>query len=319
MKNKLSVIVPVYNVEKYIDKCLNSLVNQTLKDIEIIIVNDGSPDNSEKIINEYLNKYPDKIKYLKKENGGLSDARNYGLKYATGEFIAFVDSDDYIDSKMYEDMLNHAINSKSDIVVCATEVVYPKHKKVIPASFKLTNDYKDFFLSVPMAWNKIFKKSLFKEPFLFKKNIWYEDLELIPTFVLKTKKISFLDNPYYKYVQREGSIMNQESFNEKTLDIYKVLESIENKFKTYKEYKNYQEEIEYLYIEHLLYSTALRISDYKIEGRKYLKEFKKLFKEKFPNWKQNKYFKKKSFKFQIVCTLSFYEMRSLINFLNKRR
>lgn len=80
---KVSIVVPVYNVEKYIDKCLESLVNQTLQDIEIIVVNDGSTDNSETIINSYINKYPEKIKYVTKPNGGLSDARNYGMKYAT--------------------------------------------------------------------------------------------------------------------------------------------------------------------------------------------------------------------------------------------
>ena len=115
---KVSVIVPVYNVEKYIDKCLESLVNQTLKDIEIIIVNDGSTDNSIKIVEEYKEKYKNKIIYLEKENGGLSDARNYGIQYAKGEYIAFLDSDDYVDRKMYEKLYNKAIENNSDIVEC---------------------------------------------------------------------------------------------------------------------------------------------------------------------------------------------------------
>ena len=106
---KVSIIVPVYNVEKYIDKCLQTLVNQTLEDIEIIIVNDGSTDNSEEIIKQYLQAYKNKIKYVIKENGGLSDARNYGMKYATGEFIAFLDSDDYVDVTIYEKMYKKAI------------------------------------------------------------------------------------------------------------------------------------------------------------------------------------------------------------------
>ena len=91
MEYKISVIVPVYNVEPYIERCLKSLVYQTLKELEIIIVNDGSPDNSEAIILSYQRRYPNKIMYLKKENGGLSDARNYALSYATGEYIAFLD------------------------------------------------------------------------------------------------------------------------------------------------------------------------------------------------------------------------------------
>ena len=125
MKNKVlvSIIVPVYNVEKYIDKCLNSLVNQTLKNIEIIVVNDGTKDNSQKIIDKYTKKYSFIRSYIK-ENGGLSSARNYGLKHAKGEYIAFVDSDDFVDKNMFEQMYLYAKNNKYDIVVCDTINVY---------------------------------------------------------------------------------------------------------------------------------------------------------------------------------------------------
>ena len=105
---KVSVIVPVWNVEKYLEKCLDSLVNQTLKEIEIIVVNDESPDNSQKIIDKYVKKYPKKIKALSQKNGGQGSARNHGLKYATGEYIGYVDSDDYIEKNMYELMYNKA-------------------------------------------------------------------------------------------------------------------------------------------------------------------------------------------------------------------
>src|SRR5574344_1140045 len=115
---KVSVIVPVYNVEKYIEKCLDSLINQTLQDIEIIIVNDGSTDNCEKIKVNHMNKYKEKIKYYKKENGGLSDARNYGMKYATGDYICFLDSDDYVNVTLYEKMYNKAIEENYDYVEC---------------------------------------------------------------------------------------------------------------------------------------------------------------------------------------------------------
>ena len=104
---KVSVIVPVYNVEDYLARCLDSLVNQTLKEIEIIVVNDGSPDNSQKIIDKYAKKYLN-IKAYKKENGGLSDARNYGIKKANGEYIAFIDSDDFVTTDMYEKMYQKA-------------------------------------------------------------------------------------------------------------------------------------------------------------------------------------------------------------------
>ena len=99
---KVSIIVPVYNVEPYLNKCLDSLVKQTLEDIEIIIVNDNSPDNSEQIILEYKEKYPDKIVYIKKENGGVSSARNAGLEVARGEYIGFLDGDDYVSLDMFK-------------------------------------------------------------------------------------------------------------------------------------------------------------------------------------------------------------------------
>ena len=132
---KVSVIIPVYNVEKYISRCLESLANQTLKDLEILIVNDGSTDNSRSIIEKYLKKHSLRIKYFEKQNGGLSSARNYGLKYATGEYIAFLDSDDYVEKDMYEDMYKIAKKDDADMVECDflwewenTELQWEKYK-----------------------------------------------------------------------------------------------------------------------------------------------------------------------------------------------
>ena len=105
---KVSIIVPVYGVEKYIDKCLDSLVKQSLKEIEVIVVNDGTKDNSQKIIDKYVKKYPDKIKSFIKENGGQGSARNYGLEKASGEYIGYVDSDDFIEKDMYKKLYNKA-------------------------------------------------------------------------------------------------------------------------------------------------------------------------------------------------------------------
>ena len=123
--SKVSIIVPVYNVEKYLKRCIDSLINQTLKDIEIIVVDDGSTDNSGQIIKKYQEKNSN-IKYYKKENGGLSDARNYGMKYAQSEYIAFLDSDDFVDKTMYEKMYNKAIEDNADYVECDFYWAYPK-------------------------------------------------------------------------------------------------------------------------------------------------------------------------------------------------
>ena len=126
MSVKVSVVVPVYNVEKYLDKCFNSLVKQTLKDIEIIVVNDGTKDNSQDIIDKYVKKYKN-IKAYKKTNGGLSSARNYGIKKCTGEYIAFLDSDDYVEYDMYEKLYNKAISEDFDITVCNVNYIYSSY------------------------------------------------------------------------------------------------------------------------------------------------------------------------------------------------
>ena len=131
---KVSVIVPVYNVDKYLRKCLDSLVNQTLKEIEIIVINDGSTDGSQRIIDEYQNTYPDIIRGFIKSNGGLSDARNYGLPFCRGEYIGFVDSDDYVDKRMYELMYTKASEDDSDMVTCDYYMVYGEGKKQLVRS-----------------------------------------------------------------------------------------------------------------------------------------------------------------------------------------
>ena len=131
-KYKVSIIIPVYGVEKYVSKCLESLVNQTLNDIEIIVVNDGTKDNSQKIIDKYVKKYPDKVKSFIKENGGQGSARNYGLKQANGDYIGYVDSDDYVELEMYEKLYNKAISDNLDIAICGNYNVSEdyKNKKV---------------------------------------------------------------------------------------------------------------------------------------------------------------------------------------------
>ena len=139
MSIKVSVIVPVYGTEKYLSKCLDSLVGQSLKEIEIIVVNDGSPDNSQIIIDEYDKKYP-QMRGLQKENGGLSDARNYGICHANGEFVAFVDSDDYIEPTMCEDMYEKAVKNALDIVVCDTIMEYPTRSYVLKADLNYTDE-----------------------------------------------------------------------------------------------------------------------------------------------------------------------------------
>ena len=286
---KISIIVPVYNTEKYIKKCLNSLVNQTLKDIEIIVVNDGSTDKSETIIKEYEQKYMKKIKYLVKKNGGLSDARNYGIKYATGEYVGFVDSDDYVSETMYEKLYNKAIKTGAELVECNVKWIYEKKEK-IDAIEEITKKEDYFIYGRVMACNKIIKrKSLQENNIMFPIGLRYEDVELYYKLIPYINKMSLVKENMYYYIQRQNSIANIQ--NEKTMDIFNILEKIIKYYKENNIYQAFEKELEYLYIRFLFGSSFLRIT--KIKNKEIKKEaLRKTWEEinnKFPNWKNNKY------------------------------
>ena len=291
---KVSVIVPVYNVEKYLAKCLDTLVNQTLKEIEIIVVNDGSPDNSKAIIDKYAKKYKN-IKAYDKENGGLSDARNFGLKKATGKYIAFVDSDDYVEEDMYEKMYNKAISGNFDMVVCDLNYLYEDSDKVVRAYSNIKNDttnIKEAMINIyPAAWNKIYKKELFKTGIEFKKGVWFEDVEFIYRLLPYVKTIGVVSEPFNQYLQRQGSITS--SIDKR---IYNYIDNWNGIVKFYKEnnlYNEYYKELEYSYVRYI-YATFLKQAS-KYNKEDYLQavdEAIKNVKKYFPNYHKNKYFYK---------------------------
>ncbi|MBQ3415078.1 MAG: glycosyltransferase [Clostridia bacterium] len=285
---KVSIIVPVYNVEDYIKKCLDSLLNQTLKDIEIIIVNDGSKDNSEKIIKEYEKNNPEKIVYIKKENGGLSDARNYGLPYAKGEYIAFLDSDDYVELDMYEKMYELAKKENSDMVECDFYWEYPNKTKV-DIGEKYSNQKEMLQKARVVAWNKLIKRSILEEAKIrFPKGFRYEDVEFTYKLIPYLNKVSFVKEPFIHYIQRENSISNVQ--NERTKEIFEVLEHVIEYYKEKGLYKEYEQELEYTYTRILLCSSLRRIvkiKDKKIRNELINKTWNNL-NSKFPNWKKNK-------------------------------
>ena len=307
---KVSVIVPVYNVEKYLSKCLDSLANQTIDDYEVIVVNDGTPDNSQEIIDRYVSKYSNFKSFIKK-NGGLSDARNYGLKYATGQFVSFVDSDDYIKEDMLEKMYVYAFENNLDIVVCDTIVKSDNNEYVLNSNLHYSaSDIKNYILSYPMACTRLVRKKIM-DNFSFRKGTLYEDLDLTPSYVTMTNKVGFLEYAGYYYVQRSGSIMNQKEFNEKLLDIFTVLDNNYQKL-----FKEYPEEIEYLYITHLLRTASLRFLDYP-NTETYLSKINNMMKKRFPNWKENIYLKKSGFKIKLICNLAYNKHYKILKILKK--
>lgn len=289
---KVSVIVPVYNVYDYLGKCLDSLVNQTLKELEIVIVNDGTPDNSDELIKKYSKKYKN-IKYFIKENGGLSDARNFGIEKATGEYIAFLDGDDYVEYDMYEKMYDKAKENDFDMVVCDLNYVYPQ--KIVRAYSNIsydTNDIKKTMLNIyPAAWNKIFKKDLFKNNIRFKKGVWFEDVEFIYRMLPYIKNIGVIDEPFCQYVQRSGSITN--TINRKLYDYIDNFNGIIDFYKDNNLFLEYRNELEYCYVRYIYATFVKQAAKYNKED--YLEAVDKAIenvKKHFPNYRKNKYFYK---------------------------
>ena len=233
--NTVSVIVPVYNVELYLEKCILSLVNQTLQNIEIIIVNDGSSDGSQLIIDRYEAEYPSKIKAFTKENGGLSDARNFGIERASGDFIGFVDSDDYVSPAMFEEMLFLGEKNQAEMVICNIQKV-DEYENItqkltqipnMPEKIDLERHFSVFSDVSYFACNKLFKKELF-ETKRFKKGVHFEDIQLIPQLLLECKTLAQTQNYHYHYLERSNSI--SKTHTEKGLDILKAVEDVESAF-----------------------------------------------------------------------------------------
>ncbi len=217
-KSKLTVIVPVYNVEKYLPRCLDSIIGQTLKDFKIICVNDGATDNSGKILADYAKKDA-RISVITKKNGGLSSARNAGLKECKTDFVMFCDSDDYCDSKMCEKMLEAIEKSESDIAICETRVVYEAHSEMRESDenyYKLKYRGKnriddELILKTDVSMlNKIFRMKIIREHQLeFPEGLNNEDFYFYNAYMSVSKTAFFLRQPLYNYVRRENSIMSQ--------------------------------------------------------------------------------------------------------------
>ena len=305
----LSIVIPVYNVEQFLSQCLDSIVKQTYKDYEVIIVNDGSTDKSLSIINKYVKKH-NNFKVYTKKNGGLSSARNYGLKYVKGEYLTFLDSDDYIQTNTYELMMDNITNNNNDIVLADIQFFNEETNTYILKGLNTTistDINKQALLSPMFAWNKIYRTSYFiGEKVLYPKGLWYEDIPVTTQLFAHTTAIGYVDKPLYNYRQRLTSIMGQTT--DKVYDIFIILSNVKDNFIKLNIYNTYKTEIEYLFIEHImLYGQIrfIRTNNYKdlyLHSINYMNT-------NYPKYKDNKYIKQLSIKNKIfIYTLNEYTL-----------
>lgn len=218
-KPLVSIIVSIYNTEKYLDKCINSLINQTYKNLEIILVNDGSSDSSLAICNRYA-KTDKRIIVVDKENGGAAQARNLAISKSNGQYISFVDSDDYVANKFIELLVDNIDRAQADICACNYYKVYDNGNRIKnqhrrPTTIQLTNldGVRDVLLEnsilETMLWNKLFKTELFtKNAIKMPEGEIYEDTRTLYRLLYYSNKIYYFDEPLYYYLQRPGSVMN---------------------------------------------------------------------------------------------------------------
>lgn len=233
---KISIIVPIYNVEKYLKKCIESLINQTYRNIEIILVDDESPDNCPLLCEEYKNK-DSRIKVIHKKNGGLSDARNKGLEEATGEYILFVDSDDYIKLDTCMNFINILCSKYVDIVVGnAVKIINnkrefikhtSKNSKIISGKEYLKKELLNNSMQM-MVWLNLYRRDfLLKNSLFFKKGLLHEDEEFTPRAFLKADKVLPTDITFYNYIIRENSITTKKNQMKNVCHIYEICKELD--------------------------------------------------------------------------------------------
>lgn len=294
---KLSVIVPCYNVEKYVAECVKSISKARIDDMEIILVNDGSTDDTLELLKTLKDKYGNIIKVVDKKNGGLSDARNVGIKHASGKYISFIDSDDTIEENLYKDLEKYIDKEEYDIITFGENRVFSDHTVQVLSGVDKPCTTKDEIKEImpfiyPAACSKIYKKELFNIV-QFKKGIWFEDVDFIYKLLPHINSITNLDGYYYNYYQREGSITY--TYNSKLYDFIDNLNNIVKYYKDNNFYNDYYDELEYTYVRYLYATFIKRLAkmNNKEEFKKGVNRVIEEVNNTFPNYKKNKYLKGK--------------------------
>lgn len=272
---KFSIIIPIYNVEKYLKKCLDSIVNQTYNNFEVIIVIDKCDDNSEKIADKYIKKYGWTKIY--EEHTGLAKARNIGIQKATGDYIVLLDSDDYLENNFLE-TINKSLNDKPDILrFQVRDIINGKKIDHHEIGFDSTNGTDAFnkiirYHYIENAWAYVYKRDYFiKNKFKYMENCIAEDYGLTPLVIVKAKSVKSISYIGYNYVQRNNSLMNNNDYPKKIKKMDDMLKQSDYEKEQIKNIGNIESVLRFLDNSLIYYSTTLKYKDYK----KYNKILKK--------------------------------------------
>lgn len=305
---KLSIVIPVFNAEKYLKKCFDSIL-AAMDDItgEVIVLDDHSTDGSLAIIEKYVKKYPKVFSLVKHRVSGAAALRNYGAKKANGEYLWFMDADDYIAKDAIKQLIKQADRTEADIVMMGAERVYPNGYTdyLSPVSPEEKN-YKSRFVRYGMGpWQVIVRRKWWMEhKFGFGEGLIHEDMGLMSTLILYTDNFACVDKPLYFYSQNDDSVLHRKKFSPHIFDIFPVLEGLYQKFIDAGAEKEYHDELEWFFIWNLLIDAAKDFSKFP-EGKPGFERTREMLSEYFPKWRRNRFLKEKPLKLRIRVRLNY--------------
>lgn len=325
---KVSIIVPVYHIKKYIGACIESLQAQTWKNIEILLIDDGATDGSGEICDQYA-KTDDRIQVFHKENGGLSDARNYGARQASGKYLLFIDGDDRVSPKLAEKTLTCAEKYEADLVFFDFESIEEEtgrrdlyHYDLPQNQIFSARTNPEVFLRSPSACCCLYRKTFWERTGIrFPKARHYEDLATTPRFLMQADRLAYVgEEPYYYYMLRKGSIMHSSNFERSYGDRTWVLNFLKIYFKEQEADKEFQKELEYIFFEHgyFIPSKEIILEDPKSP---WLSKFREYVTENYPDFLRNPYISTLSRKDKIMLFLMkrrFYTAMNVLSGLRKK-
>ncbi len=316
---KLSIVIPVYNTRDYLPACLNSVLRPGLKDYEILIVNDGSTDDSLALASAYEKRFPGLIRLITTENGGLGAARNTGIAEARGEYLLFLDSDDCLEDNALAEILQLQ-DWDFDICIFDLSEVNPAGRVIgrisgsgRTGSYTLA-EYPELLFQPPSACNKLFRRSLFLSAGVrFPGRVWYEDLRTVPKLYPLAQRICYLPKAWYRYLIRPGSI-TKNSDTRRNLEILDAVREILNEYQALGLYRQYEQQLCYMAFYNAFLTASVRVNTADPESE-VQEELLQAFLSAFPSYRKNPYIRSMSLKHRLLSTLLLRRRRRSVHFL----
>lgn len=312
----LSIVIPVYNTGKYLRKCVDSVMDAQFSDYELIIIDDGSTDDSLSVARELADQHPERIRLVQQENKGIGGARNTGIEEATGNYLFQIDSDDYLAPGAL-DRIAPFLSNDFDMLIFDAVLVDEQGKKIeaMPGCKKKDvtsfTAYPELLFEFPAPWNKIVRRSIFLDQQIqYPLHVWYEDLRVTSKLYPHADRVVYLDEALYRYVLHSGSIMNS-SKCERNLEIITAIDDIVNYYREIGLYETYKTQLEFLAFTHQLIVATTRVNqiDHKSPV---LSQLKNDFLQKFPAYRSNPYVQQLPKKERLVLYLLLHNHYDLL-------